>query len=210
MLLTGSVPELVDIVQLCEYSLNCTKWWTSWYVKVNRKVAEACLTLCDPMDCSPPNSSIHGLLQARILEWVAVPFSKGSSQPRDWTQVSYIAGGFFTIWATREALMVCEVKVTQSCPTLCHLMTSWTIQSMEFSRPEYWSEWPFFSPGDLPNAGIEPRSPTLQVESLPAEPPEKPKNPGVGSLSLLQWIFRTHELNQGPLHCRWILYQLRY
>ena len=59
--------------------------------------------LCDPVDCSPPGSSVHEILQARILEWVAIPFSKGSFQPRDWTQVSYIAGRFFTIWVTREA-----------------------------------------------------------------------------------------------------------
>ena len=50
------------------------------------------------MDCSPPGCSIHGILQARILEWVAIPSSKGSSQPRDWTQISLIAGRFFTIW----------------------------------------------------------------------------------------------------------------
>ena len=62
------------------------------------KVAQSCLTLCDPMDYT-----VHGILQARILEWVAFPFSKGSSQPRDQTQVSCIAGGFFTRWATREA-----------------------------------------------------------------------------------------------------------
>ena len=54
------------------------------------KVAQSCLTLCDPMDYTA-----HGILQARILEWVAFPFSRGSSQPRDWTQVSRIAGGFF-------------------------------------------------------------------------------------------------------------------
>ena len=57
------------------------------------------------MDCNLPGSSVHGILQARILEWVAVPFSGGSSQPRDRTQVSCIAGRFFTIWATREALV---------------------------------------------------------------------------------------------------------
>ena len=49
---------------------------------------QSCLTLCDPMDCSPPGSSVHGILQARILEWVARPFSRGSSRPRDWTHVS--------------------------------------------------------------------------------------------------------------------------
>ena len=85
---------------------------------------------------------------------------------------------------------------------------------MEFSSPwnppEYWSGQPFISPGDLPNPGIELRSPTLQVDSLPSEPQGKPNNTGVGSLSLLQQIFPTQESNRGLLHCRWILYQLRY
>ena len=97
------------------------------------KVAQLCLILCDPMDYT-----VHGILQARILEWVDI----------------------------------------------------------------------YSLPGNLPNQGIEPRSPALQVDSLPAEPPGKPKNTGVGSLSLLQWIFLTQELNQGVLHCRRILYQL--
>ena len=56
-----------------------------------------------PMDCSPPGSSVHGILQARILEWVAISFSRGSSQPRNQTQVSCIAGRCFNLWATREA-----------------------------------------------------------------------------------------------------------
>ena len=60
-------------------------------------VTQLCPTLCDPMDCSPPGSSVHGLLQARILEWLAITFSRRSSQPRDQTQVSCIAGGFFTV-----------------------------------------------------------------------------------------------------------------
>ena len=65
--------------------------------------------------------------------------------------------------------------------------------------------------GNLPNPGIEEaRSPTLRADSLPAEPQGKPKNTGVGSLSLLWRIFLTQELNQGLLHCRWILYQLSY
>ena len=66
-------------------------------------VTQPCLTLWNPMDCSPPSSPVHRILQAKILEWVAISFSKRSSQPRDWTQVSHIAGRFFTIWATREA-----------------------------------------------------------------------------------------------------------
>ena len=81
---------------------------------------------------------------------------------------------------------------------------------MEFSRPEYWSGWPFPSLGDLPNPGVKPRSPALQADSLPAEPQGKPRNPGVGRLSLLQWIFPTQESNRGLLHCRQILYQLSH
>ena len=65
--------------------------------------AKLCRTLFDPMDCSPPGSSVHGILQARILNWVAIPFSRGSSWSRDQTHVSCIAGRFFTIWANREA-----------------------------------------------------------------------------------------------------------
>ena len=99
-------------------------------IGVKVKVAQSCPALWDPMDC---------ILQARILEWVTFPFSRGSSQP-----------------------------------------------------------------------GIEPRSPALQVDSLPAEPQGKPKNTGVGSLSFLQQIFLTQESNQSLLHCRWILYQLSY
>ena len=64
--------------------------------EVKALVTRLCSTLCDPMDCSPPGFSVHGILQARILEWVAIPFSGGSSQPRDQTQVFYIAGRFFT------------------------------------------------------------------------------------------------------------------
>ena len=67
------------------------------------EVAQSCLTLCDPVDCSLPGSSIHGILQARILEWVAISFSRGSSRPRDWTQVSCIVGRCFNLWTTREA-----------------------------------------------------------------------------------------------------------
>ena len=85
------------------------------------------------------NYTVHGILQARTLEWVAFPFSRGPPLPRDW-----------------------------------------------------------------------PRSPALQVDSLLAEPQEKPKNTGVGSLSLLQPVFPIHEWNWGLLHCRWILYQLNY
>ena len=67
------------------------------------EVTQLCPTLCDPMDWSLPGSSVHRILQARILEWIDIPFSRGSPRPKDWTWVSYIAGRFFTVWATREA-----------------------------------------------------------------------------------------------------------
>ena len=108
---------------------------TYYYVKV----AQLCSTLCNPMDYSLPGFSVHGILQARILEWVACP-----------------------------------------------------------------------PPGHLPNPRTGPRSPTLQVDSLPSEPPGKPKNTGVGNLPLLQGIFPTEEQHWGLLYCRWILYQLCY
>ena len=72
--------------------------WTSY----KWKWSQSCLILCDPMDCSLPGSSIHGIFQARILGWVAISFSRTSSQPRDSTQVSRIVGRHFTVWATRE------------------------------------------------------------------------------------------------------------
>ena len=159
------------------------------------KVTQLCPTRSDPMDCpwnSPGQNTGVGSLSLfqgifptqgsnpglpycrqilyqlshegsqRILEWVAYPFSRGFSRPRNWTGVSYIAGRFFTNWAMREALL----------------------------------EWVAFpSPGDLPNPGIKPRSSALQVDSLPAEPQGKPKNTGVGSLSLLQGILLIQESN---------------
>ena len=76
---------------------------------------------------------------------------------------------------------------------------------MGLSRQGYWNELPFPSLGYLPDPGIEPRSPALQADSLPVETPGKPKNTGVGSLSLLQGIYPTHGLKPGILHFRWIL-----
>ena len=70
---------------------------------VNRVCESESVTIWDPMDWSLPSSSIHGIFQARGLEWVAISFSRGSFRPRDWTQVSYTAGRFFPNWATREA-----------------------------------------------------------------------------------------------------------
>ena len=78
------------------------------------EVAQSCPTLCNPVDCSPPGSSIHGILQARILEWVAISFSRGSSWPRDRTQVSRIAGRRFNLWATREATVLMGIYMKKA------------------------------------------------------------------------------------------------
>ena len=142
-------------------------------MKVKVKVAQSCPTLCDPM-----HYTVHGILQARILEWVAFFFYRGSSQPMDRTQVSHIAGRFLQL-SHKGSLRILE-----------------------------WVTYPF-SRGSS-QARDQTQSPTLQMDSLPAEPQGKPKNTGVGSLSLLQWIFLTQELNWGVLHCRRIFYQLSY
>ena len=84
----------------CHFFLQCMK------VKSESEVTQSCPDFCSPMDCSPQGSSAHGIFQARMLEQVAISYSRGSSQPRDWTyifSVSCIASRFFTIWATREA-----------------------------------------------------------------------------------------------------------
>ena len=93
--------------------------------------------------------------------------------------------------------------------------TTWTVVqkaplSMGFSRQEYWSGFPCPPPGDLPNPGNKPRSPTLQVDYLLSEPPGKTKHMGVGSLSLLQGFFQAQESNKDLLHCKQIICQLSY
>ena len=81
-------------------------------------VVQLCLTLCDPMDCSPPGFSVHRILQAGILEWIVNSFSRESSWPRDWTQVSHFAGRFFTIWTTWEAHPP-HSQLVHFCPVPC-------------------------------------------------------------------------------------------
>ena len=95
---------------------------------------------------------------------------------------------------------VCEVKVAQSCPTLCNPV-DYTVHGILCCLS--------LLQGIFPTCG-GPRCPALQKNSLPAEPQGKPENTGVGSFSLLQWIFPTQESNWGLLHCRRILYQLSY
>ena len=105
----GKRVQQVCILQLCLYNL---------YVEcMCAQLPQLCLTLCNPIDCSPPGSSIHGILQARILECVAMSSSRGSSRPRDQTCIlwnSCIAGGFFTYRATWET-PICRVHHGKCC-----------------------------------------------------------------------------------------------
>ena len=106
------IPATVYLFNWCSMGryLNCLYFLTiieeaaispAWKWKMKVKVAQLCPTFCDRMVYT-----VHGILQARILEWVAFPFSRGSSQPRDWTQVSGTAGRFFTSWATGKPMPV--------------------------------------------------------------------------------------------------------
>ena len=111
------LPKFKQVLQALGFFLSSRKYTKE---RVSHSVVSDSF---DPLDCSPPGSSVHGILQARILQWVAIPFSRGSSQPRDWTQDSCITGRCFIIWTTREApkeLHAAAAKSLQSCPTLCN------------------------------------------------------------------------------------------
>ena len=99
------IPSTGRWVKICLVLTSSAYPWCAVYL-----VAQLCPTLCNPMDCSSLSSSVHGILQARILELVAFPFSRGPSQPRDQTEVCHITGRFFTIW-TREAQFLCFVSL---------------------------------------------------------------------------------------------------
>ena len=123
----------------CHLLLQCMK------VKSESEVAQWCPTLSDPMDCSPPGSSVHGIFQARALEWGAIALSVFVCMLSQFSRVQL----FVTPWS-----------VARQAPL-----------SMGFSRQEYWSGLPFPSPGDLPDPGIEPRSPASEADALTCEPP---------------------------------------
>ena len=250
------------------------------------------------MDCSPPGSSVHGILQAIIVEWVAMPFSRDlpdlGMEPKSPTlqadsllfelprkiQIEWRLSQKARVpWGVRLisfyglhnfiGLQVEEMEKwlrfsgigTQ--PTFCFFMVSLGTVigpvGVSLSKLLYYNEhimrlkvkwksnlssfwawkWKllncvrfFVTPwthtvhgilqarilervaysfsSNLPNPGIKPSSPSLQADSLPAKPQGKPKNTGVSSLSIIQWIFLTQESNRGLLHCREILYQLSY
>ena len=101
--LVFTIGKLTFISQMMKEKLSIL--FTDFIFRRWGEVTQSCPTLCDPTDCSPPSSSGHGILQATVLEWVGISFSRGSSQPRDQTGVSHIAGKLLTIWTTRESMM---------------------------------------------------------------------------------------------------------
>ena len=126
-------------------------------------VTQLCPPLSDIMDCSPPGSPVHGILQARILECVAIPFSKGSSQARDWTWVSCIAGRFFIVGATREApiclldvsLLVLQTKVLISQMLWLFIVSGkpWALHSSDHCS-DSWAGYSVSSFGQDPQAYV--------------------------------------------------------
>ena len=127
----------------------------------------------------------------------------GSKLGKEYVKAKYHHPAYWTCMHSEWS----EVKVSQSYSTLCDPM-EYTVHGILQTSILEWVAVPFSR--DLPNSGIKPRSSTLQADSLSAEPPGKPKNTGVGSLSLLQWIFLIKESNKGLLHCRQSLCQLSY
>ena len=141
-------------------------------------VIQSCLTLCNPMGCNSPGFFVHGILQVRILEWVTIPFPRGSSQLRDQTQVSLQADSLLSEPLKKPRVIMC-------CAVLSHLVLSNSLQPSDCSLPanreaqEYWSVYPIHSPGDFPDLGTEPRVTTLKVDSLLDELPVKHPLPRV-------------------------------
>jgi len=148
-------------------------------------IAQSCWTVWDPMDCSPPGSSVYGILLARILEWNAIPFSRGCSWRRDQTQVSCIADRFFTNWATKEASLTFSSvqfsSVTQSRLTLCNPMNHSTPGLSVHQLPEF-TQTHVHRLSDA----IQPSCPLLSP--LPPFP-----NPSQHQ-SLFQWVNSSHEV----------------
>ena len=144
-------------------------------------------------------------LQSKQSQGWKQELNYSQSKVEQFQTLTWSCSDFLTI-RTNPWSQVCLCRGLTVAEGLCHPMDCpWNPPSQNTGVG-----MPFPSLGDLPNPGIEPRCPSLQANSLPAEPPGKPKNTGVCNLSLLYQIFPTQESNQGFLHCRWILYPLSY
>ena len=140
--------------------------------RMHAKLLQSCPTHCDAMACSLPGSSVHRILQARTLEWVALVSSRVSSWPTYLTHISVspaLADGFISISATLEALHI-YTSVAQSCLTLCNPMDCSPLGSSVHGvfQARILEQVAISFTGDLPNPGIEAMSPALQEDSLPS------------------------------------------
>ena len=205
--LSGVAQSRTRLKRLSSSSSSILYWCSSfWLTSLNMiisaaaaKSLQSCATLCDPTDGTPSGSPVPGILQARILEWVAISFSNAGK------------------W---------KVKV-KSLSRVRLPATPWTAAhqaplSMGFSRQEYWSGWLLPSPGELPDPEREPRSPTLQADSLPAEPPGKPSfevNQGGNVWSkilwnifvaLSNWVWNFQEVIKSDLVVPLVLWEITY
>ena len=154
----------------CHFLLQCMK------VKSESEVAQSCLTLNDPMDCSLTGSSVHGIFQARVLEWVCL------------LVIDYRLFMMLCVMCTSPLVFhlcfvdycilstdICVCLFAQLCPPLCDPMDRSPSGSSVHGILQARSELPWPPPGDLPNPGIKSTSPALQADSLPTEPPGKPQ-----------------------------------
>ena len=162
-----------------------------------------------PHGLKPSRLLCPGIIQAQILGCHFLPqgilFTQGSN-PHLLGLLHWQADFFFYHYLSPgHSISSLKVKVTQSCPTLCDPM-NYTVHRILQARILEWVPFPFSRGSSQP--GIKPKSPTLRADSLPAESQGKPRDTGVGSLSLLWGIFPTQELNWDLQHCRKILYQL--
>ena len=127
-------------LEVVKHIFNVTQLASGWaWIWTQVSEWKLCPTLCDLMDCSLPSSSVYGILQARILEWVAIPFSRGSSQLKNRTQVSRIAGGFFTSWAAREVFPIPKPGVLST--ALCSQGLALLLVCMHWCRKTTMSLW---------------------------------------------------------------------
>ena len=192
-LLTGSPGKSLE---------SLFNFWLSYATLVVAQFSHICR-----LNLGPALKTVPTLPNPLTIPWLWRKEETQTLHPFTPLDVSYLSLKARFCFSTGDKSIIYIWK-SLSCVWL--FVTPWTIQSMEFSRPEYQNVQPIPFLGDLPNPGIEPRSPSLQSDSLPAEPPRKPKNTGVGSLSLLQGIFLTQGSNWGLLHHRQILYKLSY
>ena len=175
-------------------------------------VTKLCLTLCDPMDCSPPCSSAHGISQARILKWVAIAFSRGSSQPKHKTHISCIGRWILYHWAISSYNNICVCLVAQSYLTLCDPMDcslpSSSSHGDSSGKNNAVSCYALLQ-GIFPTQGSNPGLPNCRQFLYHLSHQGSPRILECVAYPL-QGIFQTQKSNRGLLHCWQILHQLSY